>query len=97
MITAERTSSGEAGRSGDPRVATGVVAGWMASAIRTYQLARSGRPTGCRYLPTCSEYAVEAIAAFGAVRGSALAARRLARCTPWGGHGVDPVPEGKRS
>ncbi len=61
-------------------------------AIRTYQLARAGRPSGCRFLPSCSEYAIGAIEAHGAVRGAGLAARRLARCHPWGGHGVDPVP-----
>ena len=46
----------------------------------------------CRYLPTCSEYAEEAIEAHGAVRGGWLALRRLARCAPWGGRGFDPVP-----
>lgn len=46
----------------------------------------------CRYAPTCSEYAIEALRAHGAVRGGWLAARRLARCHPWGGHGHDPVP-----
>ena len=61
--------------------------------IRGYQAARSGRPTGCRYIPSCSEYAVEAIDSYGPARGAALAARRIARCTPWGGHGVDPVPD----
>jgi len=61
--------------------------------IHLYQLLRSGRPTGCRYLPTCSVYAEEAIRGHGPVRGSALAVRRLARCHPWGGHGVDPVPD----
>jgi putative membrane protein insertion efficiency factor len=65
----------------------------MTGAIRGYQLARFGRPTGCRYLPSCSEYAVEALERHGALRGGALTARRLARCTPWGGHGVDPVPD----
>ena len=69
------------------------VAGWLIWAIRGYQLARSGRPTGCRFLPTCSEFAIEAIDRHGAFRGSALAARRLLRCTPWGGHGIDPVPD----
>jgi uncharacterized protein len=68
------------------------VAGWSIAAIRAYQLARSGRPTGCRYLPTCSEYAIEAIEIHGLARGGRLAARRLLRCNPWGGHGVDPVP-----
>ncbi len=46
----------------------------------------------CRYLPTCSEYAIEAIELHGTVRGGWLALRRLARCTPWGGCGYDPVP-----
>ena len=68
---------------------------WMITAIHGYQMLRSGRPTGCRYLPTCSEYAVLAIERYGATRGASLAARRLVRCNPWGGHGVDPVPEGK--
>jgi putative membrane protein insertion efficiency factor len=68
-------------------------AAWLIRAVRGYQLARSGRVTGCRYLPTCSDYAIQAIGEHGARRGSALALRRLARCTPWGGHGIDPVPD----
>ena len=46
----------------------------------------------CRFLPSCSEYAREAVLRFGAVRGSMLALRRLARCHPLGSHGFDPVP-----
>ena len=46
----------------------------------------------CRYQPTCSEYAVEALRQHGAFRGMALAARRIGRCHPWGGSGYDPVP-----
>ncbi len=46
----------------------------------------------CRYLPTCSEYALEALARHGALRGSLLSLRRVLRCHPWGGSGHDPVP-----
>ena len=46
----------------------------------------------CRFTPTCSEYADEAIAVHGAVQGSNLAIRRILRCHPWGGLGYDPVP-----
>jgi putative membrane protein insertion efficiency factor len=48
---------------------------------------------GCRFTPTCSEYALEAVRRHGAWRGSGLALRRLCRCQPWGGSGPDPVPE----
>jgi len=60
--------------------------------IRTYQLARAGRPSPCRFTPSCSAYAAEAIEAHGAARGSWLALRRVGRCRPGGGHGWDPVP-----
>ena len=62
--------------------------------IRIYQLTLSsfmGR--GCRFLPTCSEYATTAIEKHGAWRGGKLAVRRMSRCHPWGGSGFDPVPE----
>ena len=49
-------------------------------------------PPSCRYEPTCSRYAVEAIERHGALRGTWLAVKRLGRCTPWGGSGYDPVP-----
>jgi putative membrane protein insertion efficiency factor len=61
-------------------------------AIRLYQRAFAGRPSPCRYIPTCSQYAVEAVETHGAGRGTWLAVRRLLRCQPWGGHGLDPVP-----
>ena len=46
----------------------------------------------CRYHPSCSAYALEAVTVHGSIKGSWLAVRRIARCNPWGGHGWDPVP-----
>jgi putative membrane protein insertion efficiency factor len=46
----------------------------------------------CRFEPTCSQYAMEALREHGAFRGTWLAAKRIGRCHPWGGHGYDPVP-----
>ena len=63
--------------------------------IAIYQLFRGGKPSPCRFVPSCSDYAAEAIERHGAWRGGALAARRIGRCHPWGGHGIDLVPEGK--
>ena len=48
---------------------------------------------GCRFQPTCSAYALEALERHGAIRGSALALGRILRCHPWGGSGIDNVPE----
>jgi putative membrane protein insertion efficiency factor len=80
-------------RDGDPRARAGVVGSTLLALIRLYQLARAGRPSPCRYLPTCSDYAAEALATHGALRGSFLAMRRISRCHPWGGAGLDPVPQ----
>jgi len=60
--------------------------------VRLYQVLRAGRPSPCRFDPSCSSYALEALELHGALRGTALAARRLSRCHPWGGQGYDPVP-----
>lgn len=61
--------------------------------VHLYQGLHAGRPSGCRFVPSCSEYAVEAISSHGAARGTLLTLRRLSRCHPLGGHGFDPVPE----
>lgn len=61
--------------------------------IRFYQYAISPLiPPRCRYVPTCSQYAVEAISKYGALKGGWLTIKRICRCHPWGGHGHDPVP-----
>ena len=61
--------------------------------VRFYQLFISPvLPPACRFYPTCSAYALEAIMTHGVLRGGWLALRRLARCHPWGGSGYDPVP-----
>lgn len=61
--------------------------------IRFYQLAISPHfPAACRYTPTCSQYAIEAIKKHGPAKGAWLAIKRILRCNPWGGSGYDPVP-----
>lgn len=62
--------------------------------VRGYQLLiRPVMPPSCRYFPSCSHYALDALSLHGPLSGSWLAARRIVRCHPWGGQGVDPVPE----
>ncbi len=60
--------------------------------VHAYQRLRAGQPSPCRFWPSCSAYAAEAIEGHGLVRGTALALRRLSRCHPLGGRGVDFVP-----
>jgi putative membrane protein insertion efficiency factor len=65
----------------------------MILAVRGWQLGPSSvLPARCRYTPSCSAYAIEAIRRYGAARGGWLALRRILRCHPLGGSGLDPVP-----
>ena len=75
--------------------ASRIVGFGMTSAIRAYQLLLAPvLPPSCRFYPSCSHYAAEAIVLHGPWRGSLLAIKRLLRCHPWGSSGYDPVPLG---
>lgn len=65
----------------------------LVALVRLYQFLRAGRPSPCRFEPSCSHYALGALARHGAGRGTLLTMRRLSRCHPWGGFGPDPVPD----
>ncbi|MDQ6728489.1 MAG: membrane protein insertion efficiency factor YidD [Actinomycetota bacterium] len=80
-----------------PSSSLSVVARTLSAPICLYQAVRGGRPSSCRYWPTCSDYALAAIADHGAGRGLRLTGRRLLRCHPWArASGFDPVPEACR-
>jgi len=85
-------------QSAEPMAAdTTVVKHAIIRLIRGYQAARAGRVSPCRFYPSCSTYAIEAVEVHGVVRGLALAARRIIRCRPFGPHGVDLVPVAKKA
>jgi putative membrane protein insertion efficiency factor len=85
------TAAGSGRTAGRP--GSSVPARLLIRPIRLYQRYLSPlRPPTCRYAPTCSRYAVEALARHGALRGGWLAVRRLLRCHPWHAGGHDPVP-----
>lgn len=70
-----------------------IVSNFLCGMIRLYQLFISPwLPKSCRYEPTCSHYAIEAIKKYGAVKGSFLSAKRILRCNPFFKGGYDPVP-----
>lgn len=64
----------------------------LAALIRGYQRATGHRVAPCRFYPSCSAYALEAVETHGALRGAALAVRRVSKCRPLGPHGIDLVP-----
>ncbi|MGR6088370.1 MAG: membrane protein insertion efficiency factor YidD [Arcticibacter sp.] len=65
----------------------------MIAPIRVYRKFISPLlPPSCRYVPTCSEYGIQAITKHGPIKGGWLTAKRILSCNPWGGHGHDPVP-----
>lgn len=63
--------------------------------IKTYQKIPGKFHNNCRFVPTCSNYAIEALERFGTIKGLFLSFKRILRCNPWGGSGYDPVPERK--
>lgn len=71
----------------------GLIVAILILPVRFYQLAISPMlPPSCRYVPTCSQYTIEALRKHGPVKGLWLAVKRILRCHPWGGSGYDPVP-----
>ena len=70
-----------------------VITGLLVAPIVFYQkFITPYTPPSCRFTPTCSEYARQALLKYGPLKGLALAIRRILRCNPWGGSGYDPVP-----
>ncbi|MEM8886832.1 MAG: membrane protein insertion efficiency factor YidD [Bacteroidota bacterium] len=70
-----------------------LIGGFFLLLIKFYQFVISPLfPPSCRYTPTCSQYAKEAIQLHGPFKGGALAIKRISSCHPWGGSGYDPVP-----
>ncbi|MFZ9942977.1 MAG: membrane protein insertion efficiency factor YidD [Bacteroidia bacterium] len=70
-----------------------IMIGIMTAPIRLYRKILSPLlPPSCRYVPTCSEYGLQAIQKHGPLRGGWLTVKRILSCNPWGGHGHDPVP-----
>jgi uncharacterized protein len=90
--TCEQPSDGLARTANSSLAARGILAG-----LRGYRRLRVGRVSACRFYPSCSDYATEAVETHGAIRGGALAVRRILRCRPLGAHGIDLVPVSRRT
>jgi putative membrane protein insertion efficiency factor len=73
---------------------TWLIGGFLILLIKFYQMSISPLlPNSCRYTPSCSQYAIQALKVHGVIKGLVLGIYRIASCNPWGGHGFDPVPE----
>ena len=71
-----------------------IITFFLLSTIKFYQFFISPiLGQNCRYLPTCSEYTIQAIKKFGLIKGTSLSLNRISKCHPWGYHGYDPVPK----
>ena len=71
-----------------------IITFFLLSTIKFYQFFISPiLGQNCRYLPTCSEYTIQAIKKFGLIKGTNLSLNRISKCHPWGNHGYDPVPK----
>lgn len=97
LATYARSQDDQADPGAAQVVRPGPVSRLLILLIHAYQRLFSYRASPCRFVPTCSSYAEEAIETHGALRGPWLAVRRVGRCHPWGGHGYDPVPPAKRA
>jgi putative membrane protein insertion efficiency factor len=80
-----------------PGTKRGLASRALLAMIHTYQKFTAGRIAPCRFYPSCSQYAYEAVETHGFWRGIALASKRISRCRPLGPHGVDLVPEAKKA
>lgn len=75
-----------------------IISSFFVFLIRVYQVSISPIfGANCRYNPTCSAYAIEALKVHGSIKGGFLALKRILSCHPWGGHGYDPVPKKKEN
>jgi uncharacterized protein len=92
---ASSASMSEHGRDPGERSSPSLLARLLLALVGLYRLTAVMRTPRCRFLPSCSTYAVEALREHGALRGTWLAVRRVGRCHPWNPGGIDPVPPRK--
>lgn len=94
VIAGTRVPASQSGKSSRSKSSRSVFAHAMLAAVRWYQVHISaGNPPCCKYYPSCSNYAIQAVSRYGAARGGLLALLRLLRCRPWSNGGIDDVPQ----